>query len=59
MADAMYAPVATRFRTYDVQLDPVCSPYAELLLNMPEMLEWQAAAMAEADGGLEELDAEF
>jgi glutathione S-transferase len=58
MADAMYAPVATRFRTYDVALDAVCSPYAELLLTMPEMLEWQAAAMEEADG-LDELDAEF
>ena len=27
-ADAMYAPVVTRFRSYDVQLDPVCDAIA-------------------------------
>ena len=51
MADAMYAPVATRFATYDVSLDPACAAYAE-------MLEWTDAAKAEPDE-VEELDAEF
>jgi len=58
MADAMYAPVATRFRTYGVPLDPVCQGYADRLLDMPEMLEWVAAAKAEAEE-IDELDMEF
>jgi glutathione S-transferase len=58
MADAMYAPVATRFRTYDVRLDPACAAYAERSLAMPEMAEWEAAALAEHDE-MHELDAEF
>jgi glutathione S-transferase len=58
MADAMYAPVATRFRTYDVRLEGAGASYAERLLAMPEMLEWVAAAQLEPDE-LEELDAEF
>jgi len=58
MADAMYAPVATRFRTYDVRLEPTCQAYADRLLAMPEMLEWIEAARAEPDE-LEELDVEF
>jgi glutathione S-transferase len=58
MADAMYAPVATRFRTYDVELDPACEAYVERILALPEMVEWVAAAQDEADE-VEELDAEF
>lgn len=58
MADAMYAPVATRFRTYDVALDERCATYAEHILSLPEMQEWTAAALAEPDE-VHELDAEF
>jgi glutathione S-transferase len=58
MADAMYAPVVTRFQTYDVQLDAACAPYAERILAIPEMREWIAAAASEPDE-LQELDAEF
>jgi glutathione S-transferase len=58
MADAMYAPVATRFATYDVTLDAASAAYAARLLALPEMLEWTAAALAEPDE-VEELDAEF
>jgi glutathione S-transferase len=58
MADAMYAPVVTRFRTYDVKLDPVSSAYAERIMALPEMIAWCASAQAEPDE-LEELDAEF
>lgn len=58
MADAMYAPVATRFRTYGVPLDPLCQGYADHLLAMPEMLEWVAAAEAEVEE-IDELDMEF
>jgi glutathione S-transferase len=58
MADAMYAPVATRFRTYDVQLDAACAAYVDHILALPEMVEWRAAALEEPDE-VEELDAEF
>ena len=58
MADAMYAPVATRFKTYGVALDPVCSAYCATLLAMPEMQEWIAAALIEPDE-IEDLEAEF
>lgn len=58
MADAMYAPVATRFRTYHVALDEVCAAYAAQVLDMPEMLEWHGAALAEPEE-IDELDMEF
>jgi glutathione S-transferase len=58
MADAMFAPVVTRFQTYDVQLDPACAAYGAGILALPEMMEWTEAATAEPDE-LEELDAEF
>ena len=51
-ADAMFAPVATRFRTYGVDLsgfgdDGSSAAYAQTLLAMPEMAEWQEGAEAE------------
>jgi glutathione S-transferase len=46
-ADAMYAPVATRFRTYGVALDPVGEAYVEAIYAWPPFREWQAAALAE------------
>jgi len=57
-ADAMFAPVVTRFLTYDVALDAVCGAYCQRIMALPEMIEWVAAARAEPDD-LEELDAEF
>jgi glutathione S-transferase len=57
-ADAMYAPVCTRFITYDVALDAVASGYCRAIMGMPEMQEWIAAAKIEPDE-LEELDVEF
>jgi glutathione S-transferase len=58
LADAMYAPVVTRFLTYDVALDPVCAAYCEAVMALPHMQEWVAAAKAEPEE-LEELDVEF
>ena len=37
MADAMYAPVVTRFLTYDVKLDPRCAAYCKTIMAMPLM----------------------
>ena len=58
MADAMFAPVCSRFVTYDVALDDACGEYVRTILAMPAMMEWMTAAAAEPDD-LEELDAEF
>lgn len=58
VADAMYAPVCTRFSTYDVQLDGACAAYRDRILALPEMVEWTAAARLEPDE-VEELEVEF
>jgi glutathione S-transferase len=58
MADAMYAPVCTRFMTYEVALDPVCAAYRDHILKLPFMLEWTKAAALEPDE-VEELEMEF
>ena len=58
MADAMYAPVVTRFTTYDVALDAPCAAYAQTILALPAMQEWIAAARLEPDD-IDELDMEF
>jgi glutathione S-transferase len=51
-ADAMFAPVATRFRSYSVDLsrlgdDGVAAGYAQALLSRPEMTEWGEGAAKE------------
>jgi glutathione S-transferase len=58
MADAMFAPVVTRFLTYDVKLNKPCILYCKTIMDMPEMKEWVAAAKAEPDD-IEELDMDF
>ena len=58
MADAMYAPVCTRFATYDVTLDSVCAAYRDHILALPFMKEWTVLALKEPDE-VEELDVEF
>ncbi len=51
IADAMYAPVATRLRTYDVALSEGSSAYVEAILALPAMEAWCAAASAEVAAG--------
>jgi glutathione S-transferase len=46
-ADAMYAPVVTRFDTYGGELAPVTRAYVDTVLAMPAMREWYAEAAAE------------
>jgi|SRR5579871_2414372 len=58
VADAMYAPVCTRFLTYDVKIDRLARDYCETIMNLPEMLEWVEGAKAEPDV-VEELESEF
>lgn len=58
VADAMYAPVCTRFLTYDVKLDPECAAYCRTVMDWPIMQDWVSAAKAEPEE-LDELDVEF
>jgi glutathione S-transferase len=52
IADAMYAPVVTRFRTYGVDVaklgdDGRAADYMKAVLRLPAFLEWEAGAKAE------------
>ena len=49
IADAMYAPVVLRFRTYEVELPSACRAYANAVLALPAMRAWIAAAEAETE----------
>jgi glutathione S-transferase len=44
IADAMYAPVAFRFRTYGVSLDSVSQAYADTIFADPDVKEWEKKA---------------
>ena len=44
IADAMYTPVVTRFRTYAAHVDSMCHNYMETILNDPDFLAWEAQA---------------
>ena len=46
-ADAFYAPVAFRVRTYDLDVAPVARGWVDHMLGQPAMREWEAAALAE------------
>ena len=47
IADAMFAPVATRFETYAVELEPACRKYSDALHALPAMRAWHADAAKE------------
>ena len=56
IADAFFTPVATRFRTYGILLSDygdagAAGEYAELLLEQPEFLEWERAALEDVGQG--------
>ena len=46
-ADAAFAPVVLRFRTYEVALDPLCAAYRDAVLAWPPLVAWIAAAETE------------
>ena len=49
IADAMYAPVVLRFKTYAVQLAPVARQYADTVLALASLQDWVEAAKAETE----------
>jgi glutathione S-transferase len=46
-ADAMYAPVVSRFHTYGVTVGPVTRAYMDAVMALPAWAEWRAAALRE------------
>lgn len=48
VADAMFAPVATRFRTYAISLSAPAQSYCEALLTDQDFREWEQGALTEA-----------
>ena len=49
IADAMFAPVVSRFITYDVKLDSVAKAYVEAIWALPAMQEWVEEANNEVE----------
>ncbi|HEY1817646.1 MAG TPA: glutathione S-transferase family protein [Kofleriaceae bacterium] len=47
IADAMFAPVTTRFTTYGVELDDACAGYVRSIAELPAMRAWLADAERE------------
>ena len=46
-ADAMFAPVVHRFRTYAVEVAPLVRDYMEAMMSLPAFQEWTSAGLAE------------
>jgi glutathione S-transferase len=46
-ADAMFAPVVHRFRTYAVDVSPVAKAYMETMIALPAFAEWTRPGLAE------------
>ena len=52
IADAMYAPVVSRFVTYGVKTPPAVSAYMARMMALPGMLAWGRMAQKEVELGL-------
>ena len=46
-ADAMYAPVVHRFRTYAIKVGPLAQAYMQTMMALPAFAEWTRAGLAE------------
>jgi glutathione S-transferase len=46
-ADAMFAPVVHRFRTYAIAVTPQARRYMDTVMALPAFKEWTSAALAE------------
>jgi glutathione S-transferase len=58
VADAMYAPVCTRFVTYDIALEGKAADYRDRIMAWEPMQQWIEESKAEPIE-IEELDIEF
>jgi glutathione S-transferase len=46
-ADAMYAPVVSRFASYAIGVGAACEAYMAAMMALPAWEEWRAAGVAE------------
>lgn len=46
-ADAMFAPVVHRFRTYAIEVEPAVQDYMDNMMSLPAFQEWTKAGLAE------------
>ena len=46
-ADAMFAPVVHRFRTYAIPVAPEVQAYMDTMMSLPALQEWTSAGLAE------------
>ncbi|HEY1613564.1 MAG TPA: glutathione S-transferase family protein [Rhizomicrobium sp.] len=52
IADCMYAPVVSRFRTYGIALPDDVAAYCDRILALPALRDWEAASRLEVEAGL-------
>jgi glutathione S-transferase len=52
IADCMYSPVVSRFRSYGVALPEIVQAYSDRMWSLPGMQDWANAAQQEVDSGL-------
>jgi glutathione S-transferase len=52
IADCFYAPVASRFRTYGITLEPELQAYCDRIFALPAMRDWSKSAEAEIAAGI-------
>lgn len=58
VADAMYAPVCSRFRTYSIELEPELQAYCDHIFGWAPMKDWVEQAHKEPEEMIE-LEVEF
>ena len=52
IADCMYAPVCSRFRTYGIEMPDPARAYVERIFALPAMIDWGRASQQEVDKGI-------
>lgn len=52
IADAMYAPVVSRFTTYGIEVPAIVQAYMDKIWALPAMQDWKSASQAEVDAGI-------
>jgi glutathione S-transferase len=52
IADCMYGPVVSRFRTYGIETPKEVQAYMERMFALPAMKDWEKASKAEVDAGI-------
>ena len=49
IADCMYAPVASRLATYQIDISDTSQQYIDRILTLPSMQRWYEAALTEKE----------